>query len=742
MRYGQEDDPTMERKTCPSCGTPLQARHLQGLCPACLLKEGLQTHESTHGGALPACAACGSPLGDGARFCASCGTAAPVAAADGDPMRAALEAKLRGQYRIIRLLGRGGMGAVYLARDLTLDREVAIKVMKTAGDREEIYGRLRREAKAAARLSHPNIVPLHAFGDVEGTPYVVMGYVRGEPLAARLRRDGRLPEEDARRILAEVADALDHAHRQGIVHRDIKPDNVLLDDESGRALLTDFGVAKALGGRDTLTAAGHVVGTPHYMSPEQASGRGDVDGRTDVYSLGVMAYAMLSGRLPFEGATAGDVLAQQLTQAPPPLRSLVDTLSDSTVQAVDRCLAKDPAKRWPDARSLKLVLGAVEEGSLPDALREAQSKGHLGLAVTLLYMYLLSRTGAPWVPYAMTLTMAGSVLLYTLVRLRREGIAVGRGLRAIFADPSWWLFWYPAPLRRTGNVWPRLPGIVRAVRWGLPVLAAYIGFALWLQGVLRGKGSIFVTGPGMLVLFWIWVAIRAAAKRRLGRHGLGPVDIERVMLTMPLSRASFWARPHVAPVLSAPTPTVVPGAGDSPHDQLQAILRDADELSGPLRPLGTEAAAAARQLLTAIEQADQEIAKLVRNVEPGEEERLAEKIAALGLPDGGGDENAPMRLLLEKQRELVRSLSARVAEAGARRNRRVEMLKTLALHVASLRARSVEPAGEVGPLSDRVRVLCDDIARQAASVGASATAHDDMTTLDGGGASSAGGRVR
>jgi serine/threonine-protein kinase len=133
-----------------------------------------------------------------------------------------------------------------------------------------------------------------------------------ESLADRLRRDGKLPEDNARRIFAEIADALDHAHRQGVVHRDIKPDNVLLEDESGRALLTDFGVAKALGKRDTMTVSGSVVGTPHYMSPEQGAGRSDIDGRSDIYSLGVMAYTMLSGRMPFEGNTTAEILSKHM----------------------------------------------------------------------------------------------------------------------------------------------------------------------------------------------------------------------------------------------------------------------------------------------------------------------------------------------------------------------------------------------------------------------------------------------
>src|SRR5437867_5992499 len=349
------------------------------------------------------CHACQSTLVDDARFCARCGTAVPAEpAAEGDTVRAALEAKLQAQYRVVRLLGGGGMGAVYLARDLALDREVAIKVVKTDSSAREVHDRLRREARTAAKLSHPNIVPLHAFGEVEGMPYFVMGYVRGESLAARLRRDGKLPEEETRRIVADLAEALDHAHRQGLVHRDVKPDNVLLDDESGRPLLTDFGVAKAVGRSETLTAVGSVVGTPSYMSPEQAAGRADIDGRSDVYSLGVMAYAMLTGRLPFEGKTAADVLTKHLTQEPPPLRSLAPALPDSTVLAVERCLAKDPARRWPDARSLKLALGVSEEPQLPDTVRMVDGQGVLFAILTTIGMLALAGApGHPWPPGAL-----------------------------------------------------------------------------------------------------------------------------------------------------------------------------------------------------------------------------------------------------------------------------------------------------------------------------------------------------
>jgi hypothetical protein len=600
------------------------------------------------------------------------------------------------------------MGSVYLARDLTLDREVAIKVVKTEGGAPEVYDRFRREAKTAAKLSHPNIVQLHAFGELDGMPYFVMGYVRGESLAARLGRDGRLPEDEARRLLAEIADALDHAHRQGVVHRDVKPDNVLLDDESGRALLTDFGVAKALGQVETVTRRGSVVGTPHYMSPEQAAGRGDIDGRSDIYSLGIMAYGMLGGRLPFEGGTPADILAKHLTQEPPSLRSVATTLSDSTVQVVDRCLAKDPALRWPDARSLKLALGTIEESSLPDALQAVEALGLPSAAFAIAMVFLLWLTNPPTWVLPVIAAVFTFEYLFALASLRREGFSVSQSHGAIWREPSWWPFWYPRTLRRRGNVWQRLPAVVRHLRWWLPALGIYSGVCF----LPRPSRFFALKMAGMAVVVVVGAVLRARAKGELRRKGLAPADAHRVMLSVPPSRASFWARPYIAAIL-APNPHPDPlRRPDSPHDHLQSILRHADDLSGPLRPLGAQAAVAARQLLASIDQSDKEIADLARNLEPGEEDRLADKIAALTPAPGRNDDHAPMRQLLEKQLELIRGLQARMEEAKDTRTRRVEMLKTLSLQLATLRARSAEPSTEVRSLSDRVKALCDDIAQQ------------------------------
>jgi serine/threonine-protein kinase len=638
------------------------------------------------------------------------------------------------------------MGAVYLARDLTLDREVAIKVIKTEADTEEVYDRFRREARTAAALSHPNIVPLHAFGEVEGMPYFVMGYVRGESLATRLRRDGRLPEDEARRILAEVADALDHAHRQGVVHRDVKPDNVLLDDESGRASLTDFGVAKAVGRGDTLTRAGSVIGTPLYMSPEQAAGRADIDGRADLYALGVMGYAMLAGRLPFEGSTQAEVLTKHLTQDPPPLRSLTGSVSDPTVQAIERCLAKDPARRFADARSLKLALGVAEEPQLPDTQRAVQGQGMLAAYIVMLELVLVAQVEWPALLIA-SADLFGLVYVAATVLLMREGLSLGQSQRAIWADPGWWPLWYPRGLRRPDSVWDRLPAAVRRVR-ALPVVVAVLTlFYVLLANFLIAPNwrripppvhlalfaVILVGGAAMLVL---WYVLMLRARRELQGKGLDPVDARRVMLTVPPARTSFWARPHIAAILG-PAPRPEPERrADTPHDQLQSILRHGNELSGPLRPLGAQAALAARQLLASIEQADRDAAELARNLEPGEEERLGDKIAALAAVPGREDEYAPLRALLEKQLELVHGLSGRIAETRAARGRRAEMLKTLALHVASLRARSAQTPAELASLSERVRTLCDDIARQAQplpAVGSSTAAEiAQMATLDRG----------
>ncbi|HVE78680.1 MAG TPA: serine/threonine-protein kinase [Gemmatimonadaceae bacterium] len=276
--------------------------------------------------------------------------------------REALAEALADQYEIVYLIGQGGMGAVYLARCRTLDRLVAIKVLAPELARSDASReRFRREARAAARLMHPGIVPLHAFGEKDGFAYIVMGFVRGESLAARLRREGTLPPDETRQILLELAQTLEYSHRQGVVHRDVKPDNILVDRESGRLLLTDFGIAK-LRTFDPAPAGEEAVGTPHYMAPEQALGERDVDGRADVSALGVLGYVLLTGRAPFEGETLQELICQHVTAAPVPLRALAPHVPPELAGVIMRCLAKEPRDRWRDAAELTRALEKAKTG--------------------------------------------------------------------------------------------------------------------------------------------------------------------------------------------------------------------------------------------------------------------------------------------------------------------------------------------------------------------------------------------
>jgi len=282
----------------------------------------------------------------------------------------ALQEALAGRYSLERELGRGGMGIVYLAQEVRLDRPVALKVLPPDfAARPTLRDRFLREARTAARLSHPHIVPIYAVHEIDGFVFFAMAYVEGETLGERIRSKGPLPPRDAARILREVAWALAYAHGQGVVHRDVKPDNILLEAAGGRALVTDFGIAR-VGAGSGITEVGEVLGTAEFMSPEQASGEA-VDERSDLYSLGVVAHYMLSGRLPFQGPTVAATLAKHLTQPAPPLASVSPALPAPLAQAVDRCLAKDPSARFAKGEELADALGEALEvrREVPVALR-------------------------------------------------------------------------------------------------------------------------------------------------------------------------------------------------------------------------------------------------------------------------------------------------------------------------------------------------------------------------------------
>jgi hypothetical protein len=275
-----------------------------------------------------------------------------------DPIVRELESAITGRYLLERELGRGGMGAVFLARDLKLDRLVAIKVLPPElAVRPELRERFLRETRTAAAFSHPNIVAVHSVEEAPGLLFFVMSYIEGETLTQRVKRQGPLPVPEALRLLQEVAWALSYAHGRGVVHRDIKPDNVLLERATGRALVMDFGIARSVAASG-LTQVGEAIGTPHFMSPEQAAGD-KVDGRSDLYSLGVVGYFALTGRLPFDADSAQAVMVAHISQVAPPVSRYRPDLPAPLSGAIDRCLAKSPDERFPSGEALVEALEQV-----------------------------------------------------------------------------------------------------------------------------------------------------------------------------------------------------------------------------------------------------------------------------------------------------------------------------------------------------------------------------------------------
>jgi len=310
------------------------------------------------------CTSCDTPVPDDAAFCPACGVATPtdVSLEPTEGIEQQLTAALADRYRIERELGRGGMAVVFLAHDLKHDRPVAVKVMRPELAASIGTERFLREIQIAAKLNHPHILMLIDSGEADGLLYYVMPYVEGETLRERIAREGQLPLDDALQVTRDVAAALSYAHSQGVVHRDIKPENVLLS--TGEAVVADFGIAAAVtaagGGR--LTETGISIGSPAYMSPEQASGEHRVDGRIDIYSLGCVLYEMLSGDAPYTASTPHALLAKKLSEPTPRISVVRDTVPPGIEAALAKALAKTPADRYTTAQQFAQALTTPGDG--------------------------------------------------------------------------------------------------------------------------------------------------------------------------------------------------------------------------------------------------------------------------------------------------------------------------------------------------------------------------------------------
>ncbi len=289
----------------------------------------------------------------------------PVVPSSDSELRTHVERVLSPHYELDCEIGRGGMGVVYRAKDRRLKRTVAIKVLPPElAFRSEIKTRFLREAETAAQLNHPNIVDIYAVDEAEGLVFFVMAYITGDNLAKRLHDHGALSVDETRRTLRDVADALAYAHERGVIHRDIKPDNILIDAQSGRPMVTDFGIARAVSEGDSrLTATGIAIGTPTYMSPEQAAGERTIDGRSDLYSLGILGYQMLTGEPPFIANSTPAILVKHISERPIPVTQRRGDVPEDLAHVIMMMLEKDPAQRFASAGA---VVNALDSGKLPE----------------------------------------------------------------------------------------------------------------------------------------------------------------------------------------------------------------------------------------------------------------------------------------------------------------------------------------------------------------------------------------
>ncbi len=434
-----------------------------------------------------------------------------------------LRAAIGDRFSIERLLGQGGMGAVYLARDRQLDRPVAIKVLPPEfAQQSDLRERFLRETRIAASFSHPNIVPVFSVEDRDGLLAFAMGYVEGESVAELVQRNGPLSVRETVRLLQDVSYALAYAHSRGVVHRDIKPDNIMIERATGRALVMDFGISRSITAAvatPSLTRVGEVVGTPEYMSPEQASGD-TVDGRSDLYSLGLVAWFALAGRPAVTGDSISKILVKQLTEAVPPIAQLRADVPALLAEVITHCTHKAPEARYATADELveRLDTSALRAADIPLPIRLfAEEAGHAGfvlagaMVVGLLLMMVLAQAYSsnldrilPMVLFAATIWGRIAQMVQQARRLAKRNFTIAEiqsGFAALLAEREA----ERAQLRADSAV-------VRARRKQVvmlgTMLVATVGIRWYVLQYMRTEyspGMFRVSMPGAIMLYSVYI---------------------------------------------------------------------------------------------------------------------------------------------------------------------------------------------------------------------------------------------
>ena len=607
-----------------------------------------------------------------------------------DPLAKRLSQALGPSFTLEGEIGRGGMGVVYHARDERLKRKVAVKVLPPElAFREEIRIRFLREAETAARLSHPHIVPIHSVGEgPDGLVYFVMAYVDGESLGARLKRRERLPPEEARRILMETADALGAGHALGIIHRDVKPDNILLEGSRGRTVLTDFGIAKALTsttGPGTLTATGVAIGTPHYMSPEQAAGDREIDGRSDIYSLGVVGYQMLAGELPFSAPTVPGLLLKQITEQAPNLQDKSPTCPDDLAGCVMRSLEKEPEARWPTADALRRALESRSAPAYRPPRRTSGGGGGGGGG---------GARGETRFPSPARMTGGGGGAGVARAERRRSSRPAAKS-----KDPK-------SDLTASGE-----PKIVAKLRDGFVSWASVCG-GLMLIDLIQGGGlgwSMFVTVP--------WAAFGLLPQyMKLWQNGYSWRDV----LNRPAAPNAQEALRGPRRVLPAPKADEFGSHVDTvrlARNDREAILKIMERVPASERKLLPDVVVTVDALLKRAEDLARMLHGMSADVDDGALARIEARIAAVKHYEEGTEQERQLNLL-ERQRQALSDLLTR-------RRRVEEQIESCLLAMQNVRfdLLRLRSAGVAAVLSDltnatqQARALSRDVDHAIAAAG-------------------------
>lgn len=601
-------------------------------------------------------------------------------------------------YTIEGEIGRGGMGVVYRARDERLKRPVAIKVLPPElAYRQDIRTRFMREAETAARLSHPHIVPIHSVGDSHDLVYFVMGYVDGESLGVRVKRRGRLSIEEARRVMKEAADALSAAHAQGVIHRDVKPDNILLEGTRGRVMVTDFGIAKALSGEGgTLTEAGVAIGTPAFMSPEQAAGDREIDGRSDLYSLGVVAYYMLTGELPFQAPSVPALLMKQITETPAPVDRKRPETPKELSQIVMRCLEKDPEDRWLTADALRRAL-ETNTYTAPPPRPGAKRRTPQSPAVP-------ARAGAGLEAGRRSLDAAAA--RDWLDQRGAEAPHLRRSVRRADRDER----------RRLGKAEEEAELERIAKQGGEPLMITRF----------RGRLATFAATNGMLILMNAafsgmdppWSLIVA------GFWGFGLARDYAKLWTSGYSWRDVIHRPPAPDALEARTGTAARGllgpatatefgaraaAVEQARNDRAAVLAMLEKMSKAERTMLPDVGPTVDGLLQRATDLGRALAALERDIDEHALDKLDARISALGQEPTGSDRERRITLL-QQQRQKVTQLAERRGKLSAQFEACVLAMQNVRFDLLRLRSAGVADAlGELTQATQQARALSRDV---------------------------------